>query len=114
MPVTGLRGPFPLRDIVIDKEVVLRGPGAFVLGDPENTTTLQVFFAGRSDHSLNNQLHVYVGRYHYFSYEYSGTAQRAFEAECVLYHEFDPRDNPAHPRRPSGESWACPVCKLFG
>jgi CheY-like chemotaxis protein len=107
-----LQGPFVLTDEVVDAEVVPRRAGAFALGAADSST-FRVARVGRSDASINNQLHVYVGVYRSFSYLYSSTAQEAFEAECDLYHDFEPLDNVVHPSRPRGTEWKCPRCMLF-
>ena len=114
MAQNGLRGPFALTDEVIDQEVGQNGPGAYVLEDSADLTNFHVDYVGRSDTDVNNQLHVHVGSYKRFRYEYCSTAQAAFEKECILYHDFEPRDNPIHPQRPSSTQWKCPRCKLFG
>ena len=80
MKPAGLRGPFVLDDVVIDREVTPRRPGAFVLTGSTNYTSGDAR-VGRSDTDVNNQLHVYVGSYRYFSFEYCASAQEAFEAE---------------------------------
>jgi len=108
-----LRGPFELEDDVIDREVAAHRPGAFVLGG-SGTFTLRDARVGRSDTNVNNQLHVYVGSYNYFAYEYCFSAQDAFECECRLFHDVMPHDNPVHPQRPPRTTWKCPRCKLFG
>src|SRR5579862_4133361 len=105
LPAPRLHGPFALRDDVIDGEVAAARPGAFALGGPEGTRAFCVTLVGRADTSLNNRLHLHVGGYGYFSYEYCATPQSAFHTECSLYHQFKPRDNSIHPRRPEGESW---------
>jgi len=108
-----LRGPFFLEDSVIDSEVLPHRPGVFVLGG-SGTFTLQDARVGRSDTNVNNQLHVHVGSYGYFSYEYCSSAQDAFETECGLFHDVMPHDNPVHPHRPVGTNWRCPRCNLLG
>ncbi len=107
-----LRGPFRLNDDVIDREVAPYRPGVFVLGG-SGTSTLPDARVGRSDINVNNQLHVYVDSYSYFSFEYCASARDAFEAECRLFHEVKPHDNVVHPARPSGATWKCPGCGLL-
>ncbi len=50
--------------------------------------------------NVNNQLHVYVDSYSYFSFEYCSSSRNAFEVECDLFHDINPYDNPIHPVRP--------------
>jgi hypothetical protein len=110
----GLQGPFALTDSVIDDVVLLQSPGAFVLDSSEDGPSFRAVFVGRSDLDVNNQLHVYVGTYKRFKFIYCPTAQRAFERECSLFHDFEPTDNVHHPLRPRGSNWNCPRCKLLG
>ncbi|HTW63155.1 MAG TPA: hypothetical protein VME17_01010 [Bryobacteraceae bacterium] len=114
MAQNGLRGPFVLSDRVIDQEVSHICPGAYVLEDSSDLVHFQTVYVGRSDTDVNNQLHVYVGLYKRFSYQCCASAQAAFEKECALFHDFDPRDNPIHPQRPAQTHWECPRCSLFG
>lgn len=114
MAQNGLRGPFALTDEVIDQEVSPSRPGAYVLENFGDPPEFRVDYVGRSDTDVNNQLHVHVGSYKRFRYEYCDSAQAAFERECSLYHDFEPRDNPIHPQRPPGTRWKCPRCRLFG
>jgi hypothetical protein len=113
MAQNGLLGPFALTDRVIDQEVDPNHPGAYVLEDSSDLVNFRVVYVGRSDTNVNNQLHVHVGSYKRFRYEFCSSDQAAFEKECALYHDFEPRDNPIHPQRPAGTSWKCPRCGLF-
>ncbi|HTC35112.1 MAG TPA: hypothetical protein VK724_17175 [Bryobacteraceae bacterium] len=114
MAQNGLQGPFALSDQVIDQEVSRIQPGAYALEESADLVNFRVVYIGRSDINLNNQLHVHVGSYKRFRYQYCSSAQAAFEKECALYHDFEPRDNPIHPQRPAGTQWKCPRCDLFG
>lgn len=114
MAQNGLLGPFALSDRAIDQEVSPGRPGAYVLEESSDLFNFRVVYVGRSDTNVNNQLHVHVGSYKRFRYEYCPSAQAAFEKECALYHDFEPRDNPIHPRRPAGTDWKCPRCRLIG
>jgi hypothetical protein len=113
MGQNGLRGPFALTDQVIDQEVRASQPGAYVLEESADLVNFRVVYVGRSDTDVNNQLHVHVGSYKRFLYEYCSSAEAAFEKECALYHDFEPRDNPIHPQRPAATKWKCPRCSLF-
>src|ERR1700683_4645265 len=101
MAENGLLGPFALTDRVIDQQVVQSRPGAYVLEDSTDLVNFRVIYVGRSDTNVNNQLHVHVGSYKRFLYQYCASAQVAFEKECALYHDFEPQNNPIHPQRPS-------------
>ncbi|MGP0075404.1 MAG: hypothetical protein ACLPWF_26110 [Bryobacteraceae bacterium] len=112
MAQNGLLGPFTLSDPVIDQQVCQGQPGAYVLEESADLVNFLVVYVGRSDTDVNNQLHVHVGSYKRFRYDYCSSAQAAFERECALYHDFEPRDNPIHPQRPAGTKWKCPRCSL--
>jgi len=114
MAQNGLLGPFALSDGVIDQEVSAGRPGAYVLEDSADLINFCGVYVGRSDTNVNNQLHVHVGSYKRFRYQPCSSAQEAFEKECDLYHDFEPRDNPIHPQRPAGANWKCSRCGLFG
>jgi hypothetical protein len=114
MAENGLHGPFALTDQVIDQEVSQGQPGAYVLEESADLVNFLVVYVGRSDTDVNNQLHVHVGSYKRFRFDYCSSAQSAFEKECALYHDFEPRDNPIHPQRPAGTKWKCPRCSSFG
>jgi hypothetical protein len=114
MPENGLRGPFALTDDAIDAEIRERQPGAYALEDSADLIHFRVLYVGRSDIDVNNQLHVHVGTYKRFLYQPCSDPAAAFEKECALYHQFEPRDNPIHPQRPPGMDWKCPRCRLFG
>lgn len=92
MERNGLRGPFALSDDMIDREVNGHRAGAFALDDCGNGDNFTITFVGRSDIDVNNQLHVYVGRYERFKFVYCSSAKAAFERECELFHDFAPRE----------------------
>lgn len=114
MEGNGLSGPFALTDEIIDQQVIDSRPGAFALDHSHGDNDFKAIFIGRSDLDVNNQLHVYVGRYTRFKFVYCSTAQAAFERECKLFHDFAPQDNLLHPRRPPRTKWTCPRCGLLG
>lgn len=109
-----LRGPLALEDHVIDDEISRESAGAYVLEESRDLVRFHVTYVGRSDRNINNQLHVHVGSYKRFQFQYCSSAEEAFQEECNLYHHFEPRDNPVHPRRQPGTTWKCPQCKLLG
>jgi hypothetical protein len=113
MAQNGLHGPFSLTDEVIDREVGRSQPGAYALEESADLVNFRVVYVGRSDSDVNNQLHVHVGSYKRFRYESCSSPEAAFQRECALYHDFEPRDNPIHPQRPTGAKWTCPRCGLF-
>ena len=107
MPSTGLHGPYPLTRAEIDKRVV-ESIGVYVLND-NNSGSFYVHRVGRSDVDVNARLKDYVGDYERFKYGHYRTKKPAFEKECHIYHDFDPRDNVNHPDRPDGTNYSCPV-----
>jgi len=112
MELRDLKGPFHLNDAAIDQEVERHRPGVFVLSRP-GFDEIDYVFTGRSDIDVNNQLHVYVGDYWFFNFQVCASEQDAFAAECDLWHDLQPHNNPAHPGRRSGSTWKCPRCGLF-
>jgi hypothetical protein len=111
MAQNGLWGPFTLSDQVIDEEVTHSGAGVYLLEQSADLVNFRVVYVGRSDTNVN-QLHVHVGSYKRFRYEYCSSVEAAYEKECTFYHDFEPHDNPVHPQRPSGTDWKCPRCRL--
>lgn len=108
MASSGLKGSFPLTDDKINEEVSRTSPGAYALGYVKNES-FYIDYVGRSDTDVNDRLHDHVGKYSRFKYDYFGSAKAAFEKECMLYHDFNPKDNEVHPARPNGTTWKCPV-----
>ncbi|MBE9566092.1 MAG: hypothetical protein IMF16_05030 [Proteobacteria bacterium] len=112
MASTGLFGPFSLTDEQINAHVGT-AIGAYALG-PVDTSDGKfiVSYVGRSDHNLNKRLHDWIGSYSQFKYGHFKTKKAAFEKECRMYHDFGGKnrlDNKAHPDRPAGTSYPCPV-----
>ncbi len=89
--------------------------GAYALGI-DNGWAFTVLYVGRSDQDLASSLHEHAarGRYRHFEAHYRTSPQEAFEQECVLFHQFDPPDNRAHPCRPQESDWRCPHCAELG
>jgi hypothetical protein len=92
----------------IDTAVTQTSPGIYVL-DRSSQGSFTVAFVGRADADVNAALHRLVGSYRFFKYAYCSSAQDAFEAECHLFHDHHPLDNPGHPENQS--SWKCPRCE---
>ena len=95
----------------IDSAVTERSPGVYVL-DRSSQGSFTVAYAGRAEHEFNVALHRHVGAYRFFKYTYCSSAEAAYEAECELFHEYSPVDNPGHPENES--SWKCPRCEYSG
>ena len=110
---SGLKGSFPLNRAQVEAHVSVVSPGIFALGhrsaDGSKFTIARV---GRSDADVNRRLRDYIGQYSHFKFGYSPSSAEAFERECALYHQLNPRDK-AHPLRPAGTIWRCPKCEIF-
>lgn len=113
MAVPELSGLFALTDEKIDALVTKTSPGVYVL-DKTSSGSFTNSYVGRSDTDLNKRLHDWVGKYKYCKAQYCNSAKAAFEGECELYHSLSPTDNVNHPARPTGSSWVCPRCYIYG
>ena len=109
MKQTGLRGPFPLTEDGIDKNVKLIAPGTYVLGESDQGD-FDIYYVGRSDKDVNRRLHKHEDANFEFMYEYYPSPKAAYFTECRLYHKYDPPANRKHPDRPDGTKLRCPVC----
>jgi hypothetical protein len=108
-----LNGPYVLTAHNINVAITKRSPGVYALGPAQNNT-LFVHRVGRSDGDLAQRLMSHLNKYSSFMYSYCVSQKAAFEAECDLYHDFNPPDNAIHPDRPNGSGWKCPRCRVFG
>ena len=113
MASTGFGEAYALNDANIDR-LVSEGIGAYALGKVANGT-FYVSYVGRSDTNLNKRLKNHIGDYKAFKYGHYSTTQEAFEKECHLYHDFNPKelDNEIHPQRPAYTYYNCPVAGCF-
>ena len=111
---SGLKGSFPLNRAQVEAHVSIVSPGIFALGQRSaDGSKFTIARVGRSDADVNRRLRDYIGRYSHFKFGYSPSSADAFEKECALYHQLNPRDNKAHPLRPAGTIWRCPMCEIF-
>lgn len=102
-----------LSDAGIDSEVTKTSAGVYAL-DKTSSGHFTVSHVGRSETDLNQWLHRYVGRYQFFKYAYCSSAKGAFEAECELFHDYNPPENVVHPARQINSGWKCPRCFYYG
>ena len=111
-----MHGSYDLTKVGVNNAVTRVSPGNYGLGYL-NGETFIVEYVGRSDADVNGRLHDWVGtKYKRFKYSYASSAKAAFEKECQNYHDFGGSgslDNDAHPDRPNGTNWGCPVCNIF-
>lgn len=104
-------GPFLLADEEIDHRTSDGRWAVYLLGNVEEGQ-FRLFRIGRS-RELGDDLKGYIGDYGRFKFIYCGSGKKAFDSECVLYHQHRPAHNKFHPRRPPESDWQCPVCHGF-
>lgn len=109
-----MKGPFPLIDNEVDRQVTRESPGNYGLGFTSGDDIFIVQYVGRSDDDVNNRLHDWTGKnYSKFKYSYANSTKDAFQKECRNYHDFGggkELNNKMHPDSPDGTNWKCPVC----
>ena len=106
----GLFGPHPLTAIGVASAVRGKLPGVYALGKLGDDGIFYIGYVGRSDDDLAARLQQHVLQPHpQFVYGFFETAEAAFKKECRLYHDFTPPRNKAHPARPKGTNYPCPV-----
>ena len=110
MAETGLKGPYTMGKSEINETVTQQSPGAYALDQSHDAGAFHITYVGRSDTDVNARLQEHVGKYKRFKFEYYASAQEAYEKECALYHDFNPPARIAHPSRPTGTKWKCPLC----
>jgi hypothetical protein len=102
-------GRIPLTEESIDAYVA-ESIGNYALGYSDDGFTVE--YVGRSDTNLNDRLKDYLDEnFKEFKFSYAEDAKAAYFKECRNYHDFNPRYNDIHPRKPDGQgSLKCPVC----
>lgn len=85
-----------------------------------NTEVFHPTFVGRSDSDLQEELLTRLAKkkpwYDRFKFSYATTVREAFERECREFHlTVGGIDNEAHPQRPNGTDFPCPIpnCKAL-
>ncbi len=101
-------GPFALTAESIAAHIDALTIGAFALGRLRDGKFF-VRKVGRDDRDLAGALLDLIGTYDAFKFRTYVSTRRAFEKECQLFHAFAPPDSPAHPVRPPGTRFVCPV-----
>jgi hypothetical protein len=113
-----LSGVIPLQPGDIDQTITRTAPGVYVIGTyAGDRRQVAVHTVGRSDDDLSATLKLHVSRPDWlFQYEYTETAEAAYQLECQLFHEHEPTliapSHPAKTRRVFQEPWQCPVCQV--
>lgn len=80
----------------------------------------RVLFVGRADSNLKDVLKRHLpdsetnpelrnAAPHFFYFEHPSFLSEAFERQCILYHQYRPQFNVAHPEKPF-PYLKCPVC----
>jgi hypothetical protein len=106
---SGLSGPYNLSEKEIDR-LVGTGLGVYTLGQLTKEDNLfHISYMGRSDDNLNTSLRKYIGRYSQFEFCHYMTKKTAFEKECMLWHNLNPRNNKTHPKAPNKTDFTCPA-----
>jgi hypothetical protein len=108
MPSSGLLGPFALSEEAIAAEIEPLVIGVYLLGRMKGKRFF-VRKVGRADRDVAAELRSMIGRYDAFKYRAYGSTRRAFAKECELFHAFAPPETAAHPVRPKGTRFTCPV-----
>jgi hypothetical protein len=114
---TGLtKGPFPREEL---DEHVPEGHaiGVYVVGPVHPVDgDICVNYVGRFDHrhGVNQRLHDLdddpeMTDCTHFKFDYAADARAAFEWESTIYHKFPCPLNKAHPPRPKGTNYPCPI-----
>jgi hypothetical protein len=99
----------------IDQIVTQTSAGNFALGYLDENGGFIVGYVGRSDGDVNSELKNYLQEnYDRFKFSYATSSKDAFDKECKNYHEFSPKGNKIHPRRPDNHTWKCRRCTTFG
>ena len=117
MARSGLQGPYPLTEKTILDLVVnaldWSSAAVFALGDVKEKLFL-IRRVGHADGDLANELKQYLGQYGAFRFSFYRSTRTAYNKECSLYHQFDPKDNAKHPTKPKNTKFTCPepICAL--
>jgi hypothetical protein len=121
-----MNGPYDLNNESISINVSKAGGGNYALGIVDvNTDNFHVTYVGRSDSDVKDRLLQHlseskdtVSKFELkntsFKYSYASSPKEAFEKECYNYHDFvrsKKLSNKAHPEKPEGLNWKCPICK---
>ncbi len=105
-----MKGSFLLQEKVVELYV----PSSIRCGVYKIIDAQQrVLYIGRSDTNLQKRIKDHIREkfdYHSFYYEEASSEKDAYEKECILWHQYQPRDNKIHPDHPDfSPHWKCPV-----
>jgi hypothetical protein len=112
MPSSGLLGPYPLDEAHIEQYIAQAedwsSASAFALG-PLKDGRFFIRRVGHGDGDLGAILKTYIGQYEGFKFKFFRSTRSAYDKECRLYHDFNPKDNEDHPVKPKNTKFTCPV-----
>ena len=112
MPRSGLQGPYPLTEKTIFDLIVnaadWSSAAVFALGTLRNNQFF-IHRVGHADGDLAKELQKYIGQYKAFRFRFYRSTRIAYDKECRLYHEFNPKDNATHPIKPKNTKFKCPL-----
>jgi predicted GIY-YIG superfamily endonuclease len=115
MSILEMKGPFELKNEVIDEKVQKNMIGNYALGFAGGNGVMSVNYVGRSDTDLNRRLKDHTSEgYTHFMYSYALSIEIAYIKECHDYHAFVDKhfrlDNENHPAKPENINSQCPYC----
>ena len=108
----GLGEAYPLTFDSVNAVVPAAQAGVFALGYVDAQDRFCITFIGGSFDNLRQALCNQIATASLFKFRPYPSALGAFEAMCVLFHDFRPIGNALHPERHAGSSWRCPRCAL--
>ena len=96
----------------VAETVTQTAPGVFILGQTIDGT-FHVKYVGWDAEDIAAAIKFQVGLFNRYKYEYTASAEEAFEKVCILYHMFLPARNKAHPEWQGHPHAECPMCDMF-
>lgn len=115
-----MRGPYELRDEVVDKYVDKNVIGNYAYGKSREDG-FYVYYVGRSDSDLREEIKKRknsdrkFAQCTHFKFSIAESPKEAFEKECKNYHDFNGDKgkllNEIHPDIPDNSNLSCPICK---
>jgi hypothetical protein len=108
----GLGEVYPLTFDTVNSVVPAAQAGVFALGYIDAQDRFCITFIGGSFDDLRQALFNQIATASQFKFRPCSSALHAFEAMCVLFHDFRPIGNALHPERHAGSGWTCPRCVL--
>lgn len=107
-----LIGPLRLEERSVNLFIPEQRTGVYVTG--KNLIGFAPLKVGKSELHLRQALLNEVGTHSAFKFFVTPTLEEAFDFECRIWHEYEPKDNPEHPVMEGKVKVACPVCGKGG